>query len=145
MSDNDREKAIERERVAEVFGLAPDDLHTPDPRFPDEWDGVFAYWYEGVPYSDADREYIYRTAIVNEAYGACQTPEGWERVAAHTNSGETDCPGNGLIDKSFGVRCYLCETEFVVSGDHGSHPGTIYIGEGWVEVVFRRPYDDDDE
>lgn len=125
--DMDDDTMIERQQIEVVFGLGGGELaDPPDPQFPDEWDGVFAYWYEGPPeycardYADHwDREY--RTAIVYELFGRAATPDGWERVAYFVSSGENDCWCEGDAD------CPVCE------GD-----GLVYIGDGHCEVVYRR-------
>ena len=74
-----------------------------------------------------DREV--RTAILECLFGEPDAPEGWERIASFTSSGEAECwwcgPGTGNEDER--DECKLCE------GD-----GLIYLGEGYAEVIFRR-------
>lgn len=114
---------LERERVEVVFRLTGGELHDRHPKFPDEWDDVFAYWYEGTPeYAEDLDDTDCRTAVVDCLYGFPDVPEGWEQVAAFSSSGETQCLCEGGEPE-----CPLCE------GD-----GTVYLGDGWHEVVYRR-------
>lgn len=132
------EEEIEREKMEWIFG---EELHEPGERWKDEWDGVFAYWYEGAPdyapeYNrDFDREY--RTAILNEVYGIAETPEGWERLASWSSSGERECPYQGQEELQGATQCYLCEEPVGLDGQHPNE-GWLYIGEGWGEVLYRR-------
>ena len=145
------EEQIERLRIEAVFHLEGE-LHERHPEFLDEWDGVVAWWYDGVPeyaesdFRDDDREF--RTAVVCEVYGQMTAPEGWERVESHSSSGETECPACGpgtdwddsdeqaLAQRRGAVTntgyrgdpaCPLCE---------GS--GYIYLGDGTREIIFAR-------
>jgi len=43
------EAQLERQQIECVFCLGGGELHEPDAKFPDEWDGIIAYWYEGAP------------------------------------------------------------------------------------------------
>lgn len=104
--------------------------------------GDFKFWYEGAPgYSELPAwctEYEYRTVFVDELLGRAPTPDGWKRVASFSHSGEGPCPwqGTNLSEEV----CSLCEHE----AESGRHPceGWIYIGDGWREVVYRRPRDE---
>ena len=128
---------IEREQVACVFGLGGGELHVADDRFPDEWDGLLAYWYDGVPeYVSASEPGIdpdddVRTAIHCCMFGYPDAPEGWVQVASFTSSGERECwwcaegAGDGTGSEEARGDCQLCE------GD-----GVVYLGEGWCEVVY---------
>jgi hypothetical protein len=130
---------LDRERIACVFGLGGGELHEPHPDFPDEWDDVIAYWYEGVPEYvaladlDLDHDDEVRTAILDVLFRYPEPPEGWERVASFSNSGERECwwcsegAGDGTGNEDQRDECDLCE------GD-----GVVYLGEGWCEVVYRR-------
>jgi len=170
---------LDRERVACVFGLGGGELHVPDERFPDEWDGPggIAYWYAGPPdYATdlKDAEFIHcpacggsgpdlddcdechgdgaeyrpvRTALLDCVFGFPEAPEGWERIASFSSSGEASCwwcgPGTdwdgsdeqelARIREPVTNTCYrgnptckLCEGG-----------GYVYIGDGWHEVVYR--------
>lgn len=146
------EKGIEREQMECVFRLGGGELHIADARFPDPWEEVFAYWYEGCPDYDEedskDYDYNYRTGL---AYYNCPEIEGWELVRSFSTSGETECwrcgPGtdwDGSEEQdqarqeqpctNTGYRgdpdCKLCE---------GS--GYVYIGDGWAEAVYRQKVD----
>ena len=121
---------IERERIQCVFGLGGGELHEAHADFPDEWDGVIAWWYEGVPdYATelGDLDDGARTAIIDCMFGFPESPEGWKRVASFSSSGERDCwwCGDGTGNEDERDVCQLCE------GD-----GVVYLGEGWCEVVY---------
>lgn len=117
--------------------------------------GPFTYWYEGPPdyvaradYPDRfDREY--RTAVCCCLYGYPDTPDGWERVAEYQHSGEGSCPNGsggwpeyivgqeewrGLPRDDDEKPCQFCEAEF------GHEHTTLYIGDGWCEIVYRRKH-----
>ena len=127
---------IERERIQCAFGLGGGELHEAHADFPDEWDGVLAYWYEGVPdyateLRDLDEA---RTALIDCMFGFPSPPEGWKQVASFSSSGEAECwwcaggAGDATGNEDERDRCKLCE------GD-----GVVYIGDGWCEVVYVRP------
>ena len=124
---------FDRERVACVFGLGGGELHEPHRDFADaeQWDGVIAYWYEGVPeYATELRDHFAaRTAILECLFGYPEPPTGWRQVAAFTSSGEASCwwCGDGTGNEGERDGCKLCE------GD-----GVVYLGEGWCEVVYVR-------
>jgi len=146
---------IDRERIACVFMLDGGELHEADERFPDEWDGMISYWYEGT--SDYATELgnldEARTALLDCLFGYPEPPKGWTQVASFRSSGERECwwcgPGTGWdgtteqgrareaepVTPPTGYRskqdCPLCE------GD-----GHIYLGEGWCEVVYARRGDE---
>ncbi len=120
---------------------------------------MIAYWYEGVPDYATDlktAEFVdcpkcggsgpacddcsgcgggrwehreVRTAILDCLYGWPDPPEGWERLASFSTSGERGCwwCGDGTGNEDSRIECKLCE------GD-----GLIYLGDGWCEVVFMR-------
>lgn len=158
---------LERERIACVFGLGGGELHEAHAEFPDEWDGVIAYWYDGPPeYAtelkeanivecstcggigyDAERDADcricdgvghddreVRTAILECLYGEPEPPDGWERIASYSSSGEASCwwCGDGSGNEDERATCKLCE------GD-----GLVYLGDGWAEMVFRRVESED--
>lgn len=109
----------------------------------EEWEG-FAYWYYGGPdFSDVPAwydEYEYRTAFVDELLGHVPTPEGWERVESYAHSGEGSCPYQGCDLGEDVAACPLCEWE--VSKGYHPYEGWLFIGDGWNEVVYRRPRED---
>lgn len=153
----DREVEIEREQIEWVFGLTGGEL-----RF-EPWtyevggkESRFPYWYEGVPdyasgdFSDQyDSGVEYRTVVTQALYGA--PPEriesgsegqiedaGWLLQRMYHSSGETECPGrddgDGTVTEEHtdgGDRCVLCEELL------GEQHGYIYLGDGWVEAVYR--------
>lgn len=127
---------VECMQVEWVFVLTSGELCEPVEGWP------FAYWYEGPPkwceHDFEDRyDCEYRTAIEcrifhNPDYH--KGPEGWTEVACFVSSGETECPcryDDGEEDKPK-PDCKLC--------DGG---GYIYLGDGWCEVVYKRPYQDE--
>lgn len=126
---------LERDRIACVFGLGGGELHQADDRFPDEWDGVFEHWYDGVPdyvslsELGLDNDDEVRTAILDVLFGPPEPPPGWRFVASYTSSGEAACwwCGDGTGNEEARDACTLCE------GD-----GYVYLGDGWAEVVFVR-------
>lgn len=126
------EHDIEREAIECLFRLGGGELE-------DEPWGIYAYWYEGSPEYAASEEqegYVYRTVIAHCLFSEPQPPEdGWERVAMY-QAGEADCwrDGAGTDAEIPSPDCPLCE------GD-----GIVYLGEGWAEVVFRAPEDDDED
>ena len=138
------EEQIERAQIEMVFGLGGGELHEPDSRFPDEWDGVFAYWYNELPHYVRESEinpgpmqFQFRTAIVCELYGQARTPEGWTRVAHWTSSGESgECwacePEDPNEDPLHRDDCPICK------GD-----GFVYLGDGYREVLYATPWDDE--
>lgn len=117
---------IERQQIELVFCLGGGELD-------DEGAHGFTYTYDGVPsyMTPPDDLYApgvtYWTAVYCELYGQAKTPEGHERIAHFTSSGETQCEcGHDLSPDGPGQDCPLCE------GD-----GLVYIGDGWREIVFR--------
>ncbi len=118
---------LDRERVACVFGLGGGELHEPHPDFRDEWDGVVAYWYEGVPEYATELGHLEgaRTAILDCLFGCPPPPEGWKQVASYSSSGEAQCWWCEGTGEGSEEPCSLCE------GD-----GYVYLGDGWREVVF---------
>ena len=118
---------LERERVACIFLLGGGELHVPDERFPDEWDGVIAHWYDGLPdyvsidELELDSDDEVRTAILNRLYGCLPPPSGWQEVANYASSGERECwwCSKGAGDGGERARCKLCD------GD-----GHVYLGDG---------------
>lgn len=132
----DRDIAIDRERMACVFGLGGGELD--DETF---WLGgkPYGYTYEGLPHYVSAAELgidLYeegretRTVI---AYHAAELPavDGWRQLARFASSGEADCwwCGAGCDPEEQAKResCPLCE------GD-----GYVYIGEPWAEHVITR-------
>lgn len=112
---------IERERIACVFGLGGGELHIPDERFPDEWDGPseIAYWYEGAPEYVAlgdlglDYDDELRTAILECLWGYPDPPAGWRQVGSFRSSGEASCwwCGDGSSNEAVRDGCSLCGGE----------------------------------
>ena len=127
---------IERERIKCVFGLGGGELFQPNDDFLDEWDGVIAHWFEGVPDYATELRHLdeARTATIDCMFGIPEAPKGWKQVASFRTSGERECwwCAGGAEDGNEDERegCQLCE------GD-----GLTYIGEGWCEVVYSRPTD----
>ena len=81
--------------VEAVFGLTGGELE--DGPCPINCDGrTYHYWYEGVPdyvrhdYRNERRRML--TVVGCELYTGIKAPEGWERLASFSSSGETDCP-----------------------------------------------------
>lgn len=118
----------EREQIEVVFGLLGGELEK-KPWDGGRWDGDrFPWWYEGIPEYAKDEPwhvkdlYEYATVICEEIDGERDTPEGWERVARYSSSGEADHP-----DLFSGIN---------VSKDDPER--TIYLGVGWGETVYRR-------
>lgn len=157
----------ERARVECVFSLGGGELHVPDARFPDDWDGVFAHWYGGPP--------EYATELRDAHEVTCPTCKGTKIVPADEGSAECPaCEGMGHLDlevrtaiiccifgfpappegwtqvasySSSGEReCWCCGVDAV--GDEEDHEpdgcelcagdGYVYLGDGWAEVVYRR-------
>lgn len=81
----------ERARVACVFGLGGGELHVADERFPDEWDGHIAYWYDGVPEYAGELRHLddARTAIICCLFGPVthfvHTPSAAEQQPSTTS------------------------------------------------------------
>lgn len=108
------------------------------------------YWYEGVPeYAESDFDTYaetYRTTVECALYGRPAVElfdaDGarWVFQQSFSHSGETQCPGadddehGGKVTAAHtagGTECYLCgESE-------GDEHGYIYLGDGWVEAVYR--------
>jgi hypothetical protein len=131
--------AQETAQIAEVFGLTGGELESEPWRSTaiKETSGTLYevnsfWWYEGAPeWSELakDTSFEYRTQVRDILFGEPETvlqPGDWQLVATYLNSGETEChhADAGIAD----ADCPLCE------GD-----GFIYIGDGWAEVVYRRP------
>jgi hypothetical protein len=139
----------ERAQVELVFGLTGGELDD------EPWHG-FAYNYKGVPeyvrsdFTDRyDREY--RTVVACFLYGA--PPERivddageWTLQATYSSSGEAECPLKDIDateqeeiyahrEKHFNLpriaRCFLCDEQ------RGDEHGYLYLGEGWLEAVFK--------
>ena len=128
LTDAEREHAS----VEAVFGLTGGELED-GPCPINDGGRTHRYWYEGVPdyvrheYRNERRRLL--TVAACELYGQVETPEGWERLASFSSSGETDCPwcGDGTGNEDGREDCPLCE------GD-----GLLYLGDGWREVVFAK-------
>ena len=128
LTDAEREHAS----VEAVFGLTGGELED-GPCPINDGGRTHRYWYEGVPdyvrheYRNERRRLL--TVAACELYGEVETPEGWERLASFSSSGETDCPwcGDGTGNEDGREDCPLCE------GD-----GLLYLGDGWSEVVFAK-------
>ena len=128
LTDAEREHAS----VEAVFGLTGGELED-GPCPINDGGRTHRYWYEGVPdyvrheYRNERRRLL--TVAACELYGQVETPEGWERLASFSSSGETDCPwcGDGTGNEDGREDCPLCE------GD-----GLLYLGDGWSEVVFAK-------
>lgn len=100
------------------------------------------YFYDGVPnYAEADfarRTGTFITIVVDEQFQELPRTiyargRRWKRIAAFRSSGETDCPDTGhvIAEAVFPLdRCPLCEARI------GEHHESIYIGDGWSEVVY---------
>jgi hypothetical protein len=135
-----------------VFGLSGGELEE------EPW-GDWQHWYMGVPEyagpEHTDPTVEYRTAILDCSYS--QPPEkldGWALDTIYHSSGETECPGgwmgDGLVNRNSAVCvpdnrggkyrvCPYCEAR------EGTKHGMIYIGDGWVEAVYSRKVEDDNE
>lgn len=110
-----------------VFGLDGGELESK------KWCGRF--WYDGAP-EYAEQEcletakkagFVYpeiRTALEDRLYGADPCPRGWLQLASYRSSGEAQC---WCADSDSEGTCKVCEGE-----------STIYIGDGWFEVVYVR-------
>lgn len=97
------EEQIERQQIENVFRLGGGELHEPNAEFPDEWDGIIAYWYEGAP------DYA-------EELNDCDTVEC------------EACKGNGFLeDEVDQPDCELCDG----SGSHYHTVRTAIIQALW--------------
>ncbi len=132
-------------RIAHVFGV-DDFADTPwsikGPRGPYDSSAMeVPLWNEGVPdYVESefrDYEGDFRTIYYDALFGDL-APEivdfedaRWVRVRGYTHSGERDCPwsNSGRIEEE---ECPLCEEV------QGEEHGCVYIGDGWMELVYRR-------
>lgn len=131
----------ERWQIEYLCGLEYGDLS-------DEKFGSFAYNYAGVPqwaqddFDDLWEEGVeYRTVIGQFLFGS--PPEVivhdgavWRLRRDYLCSPEVECPREGVVA---GRRCGLCDAR------QGEPHGMIYLGEGWLEVVYRHDANDDDE
>lgn len=118
----------------------------------------FTYWYQGVPDYAQDLDdwpdYEYRTVCRDEMFG--QVPDAvtdedgtWTRVARYPTSGETECPYQDFDGAPIPTKehpCPLCEADGIPT-NLGESPiqfhGFIDIGDGWAEIVYRRPLPSD--
>jgi hypothetical protein len=144
---------VEREQIAWVFGLTGGELS--DSPFVTADERTFAYWYDGAPeYDDHDYEDLgfetLMTVIASELYS--REPDRlvekdgsvWRRLASFTSSGETECPGQQDDEPTVtdahcngGDRCVLCDEA------KGEEHGFIYLGDGWVEIIYGLVTDDE--
>jgi len=104
------------------LGYGPDQAKAEWPENPGfDWDDGLPDWDTGLEEEDG---YEYRTALVDgDAYGHAapeKTTDGFELVKAFSVNPEPE-----------------------VHDEQGNAAGHIYIGEGAVEAVYRRPYQED--
>jgi hypothetical protein len=153
MSEEDVETAeavIEKEQVEWVFGLTGGEL-SDEPwlvaveNHGEEEARTFVYWYEGVPeyaaedHKDRFDEGVQYRTIVKDC--SCLVPmheklrdeQGeWVLVRTFSSSGETECPAkNDDETKIAEKKCLLCDA------DPGDEHGFIYLGDGWLEAIYR--------
>lgn len=148
-----------RERVAAVFGLDGGELHGPDPRFPDEWDGPngVRLWYSGPPSYAEDPEKIGGVKCPackgRRKQGAdCPTCEDKGHVELEVRTAILCCVDGpppvpmgwkqvAKFRSSGEATCPWCSGASVVGrmactfceGD-----GWVFIGDCWFEVVYVR-------
>lgn len=108
------EAQIEREQIAQVFGLTGGDLHEANPKYPDEWDGKIKYWYNGRP--------DYATDLGEPEFEDC-----------------THCDGTGYEPGSDDDYCSVCEG--AGRFDHEVRTAVLFClwgvpeaPEGWVQI-----------
>lgn len=153
---------LERERIACVFGLGGGELHEAHAEFPDEWDGVIAYWYDGPPeYATElkDANIVECSTCAGIGYDAdrdadCRACDGLGHHDREVRTAILDClygepePREGWeriasFTSSGEAECWWCGDG---SGNEDERPncplcegdGLIYLGDGWAEVVLRR-------
>lgn len=114
----------------------------------DEKFGSFAYNYGGVPlwaeddFDDLGDDGVeYNTVIgqflfANPPEVIVHDGETWRRARDYLCAPERECPREGRVA---GRVCGLCEAR------QGEPHGMIYLGEGWLEVVYRHDASDDDD
>lgn len=109
------DEQVNKLRIEYVFGLTGGELHEPHPDFPDQWDKLFEYWYEGMPDWAGtpdpqavcnDPEAEFRTGIgfydppekeLELWFLEPESPryEYWDLYETYRTSGETACPWDG--------------------------------------------------
>lgn len=113
-------------------------------------DRSFAYWYDGIPgfaKEDLGRDkdgYERRTALLEAMFSPA--PErlteddgtDWTLVRTYGLGAERECPSHGETHEG-PERCPLCEA------DAGEAHGMIYIGECWLEAIYERKVEDDED
>lgn len=62
-------------------------------------------------------------------FGHPAPPSGWKQIASFSSSGEASCwwCGDGTGNETSRSTCKLCDGN-----------GTVFLGDGWAEVVLRR-------
>lgn len=104
------------------LGYGPDQAKAEWPENPGfDWEDGLPDWDTGLVEEDG---YEYRTSLV-----------------------DGDAYGNAAVDKTADgfelVKAFSVNPEPEVYDEQGSAAGNIYIGEGVVEAVYRRPYQED--
>jgi hypothetical protein len=154
------------EQVKQVFRLTGGELHLPREDFPDAWDKLFDWWYEGRPeYAEHLSDEIdcdgcvkgvlcipCRPAICGCDQGVeCPRCEGIQEVAVEYRTGiaSMDPPDSGLMDGEWNLVATFTtsgETECLCCGEGEvdecpvceDGDGVLYIGDGWYEAIYRR-------
>jgi hypothetical protein len=145
-----REAQIEREQIESVFGLGGGELNS-DPWVvkADDREISYLYNYDGPPeYADFDdrhdRDYV--TVVTQALYSPIEpiltSADGsiYRLRADYSSSGETECcyrsgaPEDAIVkaEQAHNGECPYCATPV------GEAHGHIYIGDGWIEAVYRR-------
>ena len=161
MSHKLTEEEIERQQIECVFCLDGGELHEANAEFPDEWDGVIAYWYEGPPdyateFKDCDRV----DCPVCNGEGRddndedCVNCDGYGHLDYTVRTaiiqalwGFPEPPKGyeqiGSFTTSGEADCWRCGAG---TGNEETHregcplcegDGLIYIGDGYAEVIYR--------